>query len=110
MGYQKFTIKTDVWAFGVFMWEVMSGGSVPYPGMTNRMALQEIENGHRMKKPQGCLPVVYTIMLDCWRHIPDERPSFAQLSDKLESIYVELFNQANPYASPANYQGGAPPQ
>ena len=84
----KFSIKSDVWSFGILLVEVVTYGRIPYPGMTNAEVLQQVERGYRMPCPVGCNELLYTIMLDCWKSEPLERPTFETLQWRLEDFFV----------------------
>ena len=86
--YNRFSIKSDVWSFGVTISEVLTRGAMPYPGMNNRQVLEKVENGYRMPKPDGCPDPLYDIMLTCWKHEADDRPTFEYLSSTLQDFYV----------------------
>jgi len=86
--YNKFTIKSDVWAFGILMTEVVTKGRLPYPGMSNAETLQQVERGYRMPIPTGCPEPLYQICLQCWNKQPDNRPTFEYLSSTLEDYFV----------------------
>ncbi|XP_042887552.1 platelet-derived growth factor receptor alpha-like [Penaeus japonicus] len=82
-----FTVQSDVWAFGVILWEFFSLGSMPYPGMLiGPEFLRDLEAGLRMEKPRCGNDDLYDLMLQCWQEDPVRRPSFAELSEALESI------------------------
>jgi serine/threonine protein kinase len=88
--YFIFTTKSDVWSFGVLLWEVMTLGRTPYPGVENRELLEQIEeHGLKLSKPKGCPQLIYDIILDCTYHEPDERPTFGNLRDKLVILYED---------------------
>ncbi|XP_030832551.1 ALK tyrosine kinase receptor [Strongylocentrotus purpuratus] len=78
-----FTSKTDVWAYGVLLWEIISLGFMPYPGMSNQEVIQFVSAGERMNPPRSCPQPVFNLMSQCWRHIPEDRPPFTTI---LESI------------------------
>ncbi|XP_078190454.1 leukocyte tyrosine kinase receptor isoform X2 [Callithrix jacchus] len=79
-----FTSKTDSWSFGVLLWEIFSLGYMPYPGRTNQEVLDFIVAGGRMDPPRGCPGPVYRIMTQCWQHLPELRPSFASILERLQ--------------------------
>eukprot|EP00050_Salpingoeca_kvevrii_P021430 m.110450 g.110450 ORF g.110450 m.110450 type:complete len:499 (+) comp9340_c0_seq3:265-1761(+) len=87
-----FSIKSDVWSFGILLTELVTYGRIPYPGMTNAEVLQQVECGYRMPPPPGTPEALYTMMLDCWKANPDERPRFESLQWRLEDFFV---NEAN---------------
>ncbi|XP_034935442.1 proto-oncogene tyrosine-protein kinase ROS isoform X2 [Chelonus insularis] len=71
-----FTTQSDVWAFGVLMWEITSLGQQPYPARTNLEVLHHVRAGGRLPKPLNCPPGLHQLMLQCWCTIADSRPSF----------------------------------
>lgn len=86
--YNKFTIKSDVWSFGVLLTELVTYGRIPYPGMSNAEVLAQVERGYRMPCPINCPSQLYQIMQDCWKHNPDDRPTFETLQWKLEDFFT----------------------
>lgn len=78
-----FTCKTDVWSFGVLLWEVMSLGYMPYPGRGNQDVMQMVTSGGRLEPPTNCPNPVYHIMMQCWHHVPDERPCFNTVIERI---------------------------
>ncbi|NXT68687.1 MERTK kinase, partial [Chaetops frenatus] len=85
-----YTTKSDVWAFGVTMWEIATRGMTPYPGVQNHEIYEYLFHGQRLKKPEGCLDELYEIMSECWRADPATRPSFSQLKVQLEKLLENL--------------------
>ena len=77
--YRTFTTKTDVWAFGVTMWETFSLGGTPYPAHRNKEVLKLLESGERLQRSPGTPAELYRIMCLTWHINPDERPTFADL-------------------------------
>lgn len=86
--YNKFTIKSDVWSFGVLMTEIITKGRIPYPGMTNAETIAQVERNYRMPIPPGCPEPLYQIMLQCWDAVADKRPTFDYLQGLLEDYFV----------------------
>jgi len=86
--YSKFSIKSDVWSFGICLTELVTYGRIPYPGMTNAEVLHQVEHGYRMLCPQGCPQALYNIMLECWNKDPMTRPTFETLQWKLEDFFT----------------------
>nr|WOX59914.1 receptor tyrosine kinase PVR2A1 [Gecarcinus lateralis] len=84
-----FSVQSDVWAFGVTLWEIFSLGSTPYPGIElNNNFLQLLEDGHRMSCPKYANQEIYNVMMQCWAGEPMNRPSFSQLVDYLEVMML----------------------
>ncbi|XP_066925690.1 tyrosine-protein kinase CSK-like isoform X2 [Clytia hemisphaerica] len=80
---KKFSSKSDVWSFGILLWEIFSFGRNPYPRVSLDNVLDKVLSGYRMEKPDACPPHIYQIMLKCWCTEPDKRPSFREMSPKL---------------------------
>lgn len=78
-----FTSKTDVWSFGVLLWEVFSLGLMPYTGLPNRDVMQLVTGGGRLDAPTGCPVAIYRIMAECWNPTPEDRPPFSNLLERL---------------------------
>ncbi|XP_031630740.1 probable serine/threonine-protein kinase DDB_G0282963 isoform X1 [Contarinia nasturtii] len=86
--YSKFSIKSDVWSFGILLTELVTYGRIPYPGMTNAEVLSQVEHGYRMPCPPNCTQPLYEIMLECWNKDPMRRPTFETLQWKLEDFFT----------------------
>lgn len=86
--YHTFTIKSDVWSFGILLVELVTLGRVPYPGMTNAEVLSKVEAGYRIENPKDCPYPLYEIMLNCWKTNPEVRPTFETLQWKLEEFFT----------------------
>ena len=86
--FNGFTIKSDVWSFGVFLTELVTHGRIPYTWMTNDEVLAQVTQGYRMRQPLGCPDPLYQIMLKCWNTKPEERPTFESLKHQLEFFSV----------------------
>jgi len=80
-----YTSKSDVWGFGVLMWELATLGSSPYPGVMPERLYGLLHAGYRMTRPPGCSLFMYNLMLECWNYEPESRPSFKSLTQRLES-------------------------
>lgn len=97
----KFTIKSDVWSFGVLLYEIVTFGQMPYPTMTNIQVVQQLPKGYRMSSPPNCHKCLYEIMLDCWKDVPADRPTFETLQWKLEDFFemdIASYDDANRFA------------
>ncbi|NXS23650.1 CSK kinase, partial [Mystacornis crossleyi] len=80
---KKFSTKSDVWSFGILLWEIYSFGRVPYPRIPLKDVVPRVEKGYKMDAPDGCPAVVYEVMKKCWTLDPGHRPSFHQLREQL---------------------------
>ncbi|XP_051522378.1 tyrosine-protein kinase ABL1-like isoform X1 [Myxocyprinus asiaticus] len=89
LAYNKFSIKSDVWAFGVLLWEIATYGMSPYPGIDLSQVYELLEKDYRMDRPEGCPEKVYELMRACWRWNPAERPSFAETHQAFETMFQE---------------------
>ncbi|XP_045460626.1 tyrosine kinase receptor Cad96Ca [Harmonia axyridis] len=91
-----FSVKSDVWSFGILMWEVVTLGSTPYPGMSAAEVMKKVKDGYRLDKPDHCRRELYNIMYYCWDKDPKQRPSFSECIGLLEKLlmtetdYIEL--------------------
>uniref|UniRef100_A0A6I8RIV6 Tyrosine-protein kinase n=2 Tax=Anura TaxID=8342 RepID=A0A6I8RIV6_XENTR len=94
--YGRFTIKSDVWSFGILLTELVTKGRVPYPGMNNREVLEQVERGYRMPCPQDCPNSLHELMLNCWKKDPEERPTFEYLQGFLEDYFTATEPQYQP--------------
>ncbi|XP_074057168.1 tyrosine-protein kinase Fer isoform X3 [Macrotis lagotis] len=86
LNYGRYSSESDVWSFGILLWETFSLGVCPYPGMTNQHAREQVEQGYRMSAPQKCPEEIYKIMLRCWDYKPENRPKFIELQKELAAI------------------------
>ncbi|XP_014899461.1 tyrosine-protein kinase yes [Poecilia latipinna] len=94
--YGRFTIKSDVWSFGILLTELVTKGRVPYPGMVNREVLEQVDRGYRMPCPQGCPESLHEMMRQCWKKEPDERPTFEYIQSFLEDYFTATEPQYQP--------------
>ncbi|MBN3277383.1 SRMS kinase, partial [Polyodon spathula] len=90
--FHKFSVKSDVWSFGVLLYEIVTYGKMPYEGMTNKEVINMLNKGYRLPCPENCPITIYKIMLDCWKDTGTERPSFHALRSHLEAIYSKLYH------------------
>ncbi|XP_078495964.1 hepatocyte growth factor receptor [Ciona intestinalis] len=87
---QTFTIKTDVWSFGILLWELLTRGVTPYPDVDAFDIVNYILDGRRLRQPQYCPDPLYELMLSCWHPLPETRPDFVTLVREIEQIYGEI--------------------
>ncbi|XP_056381532.1 tyrosine-protein kinase SYK isoform X2 [Hyla sarda] len=90
INFYKFSSKSDVWSFGVLMWEAFSYGQKPYKGMKGGEVSQMIESGKRMEMPPRCPPEVYELMKLCWTYKVEDRPNFVSVELQLRNYYYEI--------------------
>uniref|UniRef100_A0A8C2W9X7 Tyrosine-protein kinase n=1 Tax=Cyclopterus lumpus TaxID=8103 RepID=A0A8C2W9X7_CYCLU len=83
---KRFSTKSDVWSYGILLWEIYSFGRVPYPRIPLKEVVPRVEKGYKMDAPDGCSPVVYDLMKQCWTLDSVVRPSFRMLREKLQHI------------------------
>ncbi|XP_071844253.1 tyrosine-protein kinase CSK-like [Apostichopus japonicus] len=83
---KKFSTKSDVWSFGILLWEIYSYGKVPYPRIPLAEIRKYVGNKYRMEAPDGCPSFIHKLMKDCWNISPKERPSFQSIERILESV------------------------
>ncbi|KAK1338093.1 hypothetical protein QTO34_001203 [Cnephaeus nilssonii] len=83
----KFSIKSDVWSFGILLFEIITYGQVPYSGMAGAQVIQMLLQDYRLPQPPNCPLPFYNIMLECWNAEPKERPKFEELYWKLEDYF-----------------------
>ncbi|CAI9568777.1 unnamed protein product [Staurois parvus] len=87
INFRRFTSASDVWMFGVCMWEILSFGKQPFFWLENKDVISVIEKGDRLPKPEACPPTLYTLMTRCWTYDLSERPRFTELVCSLSDIY-----------------------
>ncbi|XP_036006985.1 fibroblast growth factor receptor 3 isoform X4 [Fundulus heteroclitus] len=108
-----YTHQSDVWSYGVLLWEIFTLGGSPYPGIPVEELFKLLKEGHRMDKPANCTHELYMIMRECWHAVPSQRPTFRQLVEDLDRIlsmtstdeYLDLsvpFEQYSPTCQDSN--------
>ncbi|XP_041914992.1 fibroblast growth factor receptor 1b isoform X7 [Alosa sapidissima] len=88
-----YTHQSDVWSFGVLLWEIFTLGGSPYPGVPVEELFKLLKEGHRMDRPSACPQELYLMMKDCWHAVPTYRPTFKQLVEDLDRILSMTANQ-----------------
>ncbi|GBP61205.1 Tyrosine kinase receptor Cad96Ca [Eumeta japonica] len=111
--YNMYNHETDVWAYGILLWEIVTLGSTPYAAMSGREVLSAVTEGYRLERPPHCKPQLYHAMHACWNADPTQRPSFAILKAQLaelldnepsEGHYVDLdsfYQESSVYSDPS---------
>ncbi|KAH9504131.1 putative serine/threonine protein phosphatase, partial [Bulinus truncatus] len=89
INFRRFTTASDVWMFGVCIWEILMYGVKPFQGVKNNDVIGKIEAGERLPLPPGCPPSLYNLMCSCWIYEPSKRHSFAELKTWLHDILTE---------------------
>ena len=86
--FSVFTPKSDVWGFGILMWEIVTLGSTPYPGMGAREVMRKVRDGYRLERPGHCHPDLYHIIQKCWAGDMNKRPDFSELRKVRTLLYT----------------------
>ncbi|XP_067108605.1 tyrosine-protein kinase Lyn [Osmerus mordax] len=93
INYGSFTIKSDMWSFGVLLYEILTYGKIPYPGMSNGEVMTSVQRGYRMPRPENCPSELYDIMSTCWKTKPEDRPTFDYIQSVLDDFYTATEGQ-----------------
>uniref|UniRef100_A0A8D3CA42 receptor protein-tyrosine kinase n=1 Tax=Scophthalmus maximus TaxID=52904 RepID=A0A8D3CA42_SCOMX len=86
IAYRKFASASDVWSFGIVMWEVMAFGERPYWDMSNHEVMKAINEAFRLPAPMDCPSAIYQLMLQCWQHDRSKRPRFSDIVNILDKL------------------------
>ncbi|KAI6077404.1 Macrophage-stimulating protein receptor isoform X3 [Aix galericulata] len=107
---QKFTTKSDVWSFGVLMWELLTRGASPYAEVDPYDMARYLLRGRRLPQPQPCPDALYGVMLSCWAPAPEDRPSFSGLVGELKRVLASLEGEhyVNLAVTYVNLESGPP--
>ena len=97
----EFSFATDTWMFGVLCWELFTFGERPWQGVNASQLLAELEQRKRLKRPRQCPIAIYQMMLQCWRTLPENRPTFEAIGQFLKQGFI-LKAQAHQKHHPAN--------
>ncbi|KAM6202067.1 tyrosine-protein kinase Fes/Fps isoform 3-T3 [Rhynchocyon petersi] len=86
LNYGRYSSESDVWSFGILLWETFSLGASPYPNLSNQQTREFVENGGRLPCPELCPDAVFRLMEQCWAYEPGQRPNFSVIYQELQSI------------------------
>ncbi|KAM8953589.1 ephrin type-A receptor 3-like isoform 2-T2 [Pelodytes ibericus] len=103
IAYRKFTSASDVWSYGIVMWEVISYGERPYWEMSNQDVIKAIDEGYRLPPPMDCPVVLHQLMLDCWQKCRSDRPKFGQIVNILDK-FIRTPSCLNELANSSEWQ------
>uniref|UniRef100_A0A674NEU9 Tyrosine-protein kinase n=1 Tax=Takifugu rubripes TaxID=31033 RepID=A0A674NEU9_TAKRU len=90
LNYGRYTTESDVWSFGILLWETFSLGMTPYTSMSNQETRTEVEKGYRMPAPRFCPLEIARLMNNCWQYHPKNRPTFKKLRAELSAIHKKM--------------------
>ncbi|NXG38192.1 HCK kinase, partial [Dromaius novaehollandiae] len=93
INYGSFTIKSDVWSFGILLTEIITYGRIPYPGMSSVEVIRALDRGYRMPRTENCPEELYDIMMRCWKTKPEDRPTFEYTQSILEDFFTATESQ-----------------
>ncbi|XP_070547399.1 tyrosine-protein kinase receptor Tie-1-like [Ptychodera flava] len=83
-----YTTKTDVWSYGIVLWEIFSFGNKPYPDMPIKDVIRELRHGYRLPAPKHADEMIYSLMKECWQDDPASRPTFEELVRLIERDFL----------------------
>uniref|UniRef100_A0A4X1UGB8 Tyrosine-protein kinase n=2 Tax=Sus scrofa TaxID=9823 RepID=A0A4X1UGB8_PIG len=86
LNYGRYSSESDVWSFGILLWEAFSLGASPYPNLSNQQTREFVEKGGRLPCPELCPDAVFRLMEQCWAYEPGQRPNFSTIYQELQSI------------------------
>ncbi|XP_062252142.1 tyrosine-protein kinase ZAP-70 [Platichthys flesus] len=101
INFHKFSSKSDVWSFGITMWEAFSYGGKPYRKMKGPDVTRFIEAGNRMECPPACSERMYAVMNECWTYKHEDRPDFKKVEETMRSYHYSISNKAKPEGAAA---------
>ncbi|XP_065214442.1 fibroblast growth factor receptor homolog 1-like [Planococcus citri] len=103
LGHGYYSTQSDVWSYGILLWEILTLGATPYPSFSGLgKLLPALQSGYRMEKPPNCSDELYSLIHKCWSYVPEDRPSFTAIANALEDILSmnandEVLQQCNVY-------------
>jgi len=96
----KFTSQSDVWSYGVVLWEMATLAEQPYQGFTNDEVMSYVKGGNKMRRPEDCPDILYNLMSECWSTSPNDRPTFLEICQRLLPNANENFSRVSFFTSP----------
>ncbi|CAH2089735.1 unnamed protein product [Euphydryas editha] len=102
LSHRIYTTQSDVWSFGVVLWEVVTMGGAPYAGVGAARLPRLLLAGYRMPRPPNCTPALYDLMLSCWNECPRSRPTFGELHAQLDEMLCACADHYLTLALPAD--------
>ncbi|XP_069344442.1 proto-oncogene tyrosine-protein kinase ROS isoform X2 [Eulemur rufifrons] len=100
-----FTTQSDVWSFGILIWEILTLGHQPYPAHSNLDVLNYVQTGGRLEPPRNCPDDLWNLMIHCWAQEPDQRPTFHRIQDQLQLFRNFSLNSVSQCRDEANTSG-----
>ncbi|XP_049324431.1 muscle, skeletal receptor tyrosine-protein kinase isoform X3 [Astyanax mexicanus] len=100
--YNRYTSESDVWAYGVVLWEIFSHGMQPYYGMAHEEVIYYVRDGHVLACPENCPLELYNLMRLCWSRHPNDRPSFASIHRILDRMHNQMLHSSMALNDPVN--------
>lgn len=116
--YNRFTCETDVYSYGVLLWECFSAGLLPYNGFSNQEVIEMVRSRQLLPCPIQCPPRIYSLMMECWHETPNKRPNAKEIHQKLRAWYLDnsyaLSTTTGPSAAststaPSHHSSSGPP-
>uniref|UniRef100_A0A8C4F4U2 Tyrosine-protein kinase n=1 Tax=Dicentrarchus labrax TaxID=13489 RepID=A0A8C4F4U2_DICLA len=101
INFHKFSSKSDVWSFGITMWEAFSYGGKPYKKMKGPEVMRFIDAGNRMECPAVCPERMYAVMKECWTYKHEDRPDFKKVEESMRSYHYSISTKAKPEGAEA---------
>ncbi|XP_038628964.1 tyrosine-protein kinase ZAP-70 [Tachyglossus aculeatus] len=100
INFRKFSSRSDVWSYGITMWEAFTYGQKPYKKMKGPEVISFVEQGKRLERPTDCPPEMYTLMNDCWIYKWEDRPDFSMVETRIRTYYYSIASKADLATSP----------
>lgn len=94
LSHQVYTSQSDVWSYGILLYEICTLGGNPYPLLSTSDLIMELKRGYRMEKPDSCSKELYSLMLSCWSALPIDRPTFITIQNRLDEL-MHLSTKSN---------------